>query len=120
MERPDGEGAGHIRQHYLHIKGEYPDAIVLYRLGDFYEAFDDDAATCACVLDVVLTSRSAGRGQPRVRMAGFPVRWAQGYIDRLVTHGYTVAVAEPIAGQNEWFGEHAVGRVEGGGNDEAS
>jgi len=119
VKKAEGEGAGPIRQHYLRIKSEYPDAIVLYRLGYFYEAFDDDAATCARVLDVVLTSRSAGRGQPRVRMAGLPVRWAQGYIDRLVAQGYTVAVAEPIAGQDEWFGEHAVERVQGGGNDEA-
>lgn len=114
MQRPDGEGAGPIRQHYLRIKREYPDAIVLYRLGGFYEAFDDDAETCARVLGVVLTSRSAGRGQPRIRMAGFPVRWAQGCIDRLVAQGYAVAVAEAVAGQDEWFGEHAVERVEGG------
>lgn len=120
MKQGEGEGTGPIRQHYLRVKDEYPDAIVLYRLGDFYEAFDDDAATCARVLDVALISRGVGRGQPRVHMAGFPVRCAQGYIDQLVTHGYMVAVAEPVAGQDEWFGEHVVQRVEGGGNDAAS
>jgi DNA mismatch repair protein MutS len=54
-----------MRRQYLEIKRQYPDAIVLFRLGDFYETFDEDAKIVSQVCDVVLTSRPVGKGVPR-------------------------------------------------------
>ncbi|HOG60669.1 MAG TPA: hypothetical protein PKX76_05085, partial [Flexilinea sp.] len=60
-----------IRQQYLEIKKQYPDTIVFFRLGDFYETFDEDAETTSRELDLVLTSRNVAKGV-RVPMAGIP------------------------------------------------
>ncbi|GBD15703.1 DNA mismatch repair protein MutS [bacterium HR26] len=84
-----------IRRQYLAIKRQYPDIIVFFRLGDFYETFDDDARLTASVLDITLTSREMGRGQ-RVPMAGIPCHAAESYIARLVAAGYKVAVCDQI------------------------
>lgn len=84
-----------IRKQYLEIKSKYPDAILFFRLGDFYETFDEDAKTAAEVLDIVLTSRNVAKGD-RVPMAGIPHHAAEGYIAKLVEHGYHVAICEQI------------------------
>jgi DNA mismatch repair protein MutS len=84
-----------LRRQYLQIKTQHPDAIVFFRLGDFYETFDDDAAIVARVCDVVLTSRPTTKDQ-RIPMAGVPYHSAEGYITRLVQAGYKVAVAEQL------------------------
>lgn len=84
-----------LRRQYLNIKGKYPDTIVFFRLGDFYETFDDDAAIVARVCDVVLTSRPTSK-DVRIPMAGVPYHSAEGYISRLVQAGYKVAVAEQL------------------------
>ncbi len=84
-----------IRQQYLQIKRQYPQAIVFFRLGDFYETFDEDAETAARELDLVLTSRPVARNQ-RVPMAGIPHHAAEGYIARLIAKGYHVAICEQI------------------------
>jgi DNA mismatch repair protein MutS len=83
------------RQQYLDIKAQHPDAIVFFRLGDFYETFDDDAQTAARELDLVLTSRPQGKGV-RTPMAGVPHHAAEGYIARLIAKGYKVALCEQI------------------------
>ncbi len=83
------------RQQYLDIKAQYPDAIVFFRLGDFYETFDDDAHVTAKELDLVLTSRPQGKGV-RTPMAGVPHHAAEGYIAKLIAKGYKVALAEQI------------------------
>ncbi|MEM7111758.1 MAG: DNA mismatch repair protein MutS [Chloroflexota bacterium] len=83
------------RQQYLDIKAQYPDAIVFFRLGDFYEMFDDDAELAAKELDLVLTSRPQGKNQ-RTPMAGVPHHSAENYIARLIAKGYKVALAEQI------------------------
>ena len=83
------------RQQYLDIKAQHPDAIVFFRLGDFYETFDDDAETAARELDLVLTSRPQGKGV-RTPMAGVPHHAAEGYIARLIAKGYKVALCEQI------------------------
>src|SRR5204862_1658892 len=85
-----------LRRQYLQIKSQYPDAIVFFRLGDFYETFDDDAAIVARVCDVVLTSRPTSKDQ-RIPMAGVPYHSAEGYITRLVQEGYKVEVAEQLS-----------------------
>ncbi|MFO7695770.1 MAG: DNA mismatch repair protein MutS [Anaerolineae bacterium] len=85
-----------IRQQYLDIKRDYPDAIVFFRLGDFYETFDADAHTVAQQLDIVLTSRNVAQGQ-RVPMAGVPHHAAEGYIAKLIEKGYKVAICEQMS-----------------------
>jgi DNA mismatch repair protein MutS len=88
-------GLSPIRRQYLDLKRQRPDAILLFRLGDFYEAFEDDAHLVARVLDIALTSREMGRGE-RLPMAGIPVQAAEGYIARLIGQGHHVAIAEQI------------------------
>jgi DNA mismatch repair protein MutS len=75
-----------VRRQYLQIKRRFPDTILLFRLGDFYETFEQDAERAARVLDIVLTSREMGKGV-RVPMAGIPHHAADGYIARLVAAG---------------------------------
>jgi DNA mismatch repair protein MutS len=84
-----------IRKQYLHIKQQYPDAILFFRLGDFYETFDEDAEIAARELDIVLTSRNVAKNQ-RVPMAGVPYHAVEGYIARLITKGYKVAICEQV------------------------
>src|SRR5262249_22978492 len=88
-------GLSPIRRQFLELKARHPDAILLFRLGDFYETFEDDALVAARALDIVLTSREMGRGE-RVPMAGIPAHSAESYIARLIAQGYHVAVAEQV------------------------
>jgi DNA mismatch repair protein MutS len=84
-----------LRRQYLDIKRQHPDAILFFRLGDFYETFDEDAQVTAEELDLVLTSRPVGKNQ-RIPMAGVPHHAAEGYIARLIAKGYKVALCEQI------------------------
>jgi DNA mismatch repair protein MutS len=84
-----------VRKQYLDIKNQYPEAIIFFRLGDFYETFDEDAQTVSRVLDIVLTSRNVGKGT-RVPMAGIPHHAAENYLSRLIERGYHVAICEQI------------------------
>ena len=87
-----------VRQQYLDIKREYPDTIVFFRLGDFYETFDEDAEITARELDIVLTSRPVGGGV-RVPLAGIPYHAAENYLARLIEKGYHVAICEQVGDQ---------------------
>ncbi len=84
-----------IRKQYLDIKSQYPDTILFFRLGDFYETFDRDAETIARVLDIVLTSRSVNKGV-RVPMAGIPYHAVENYLARLIERGFHVAICEQM------------------------
>ncbi len=84
-----------VRKQYLDIKSQYPDAIVFFRLGDFYETFDEDAHTISKELDIVLTSRNVAKGT-RVPMAGIPHHAAENYLGRLINKGYHVAICEQV------------------------
>lgn len=84
-----------IRQQYLDIKNQYPDSIVFFRLGDFYETFDEDAEITSRELDIVLTSRNVAKGQ-RIPMAGIPYHAAENYLSRLIEKGYHVAICEQV------------------------
>ena len=85
-----------IRKQYLDLKRQYPDTLLLFRLGDFYETFDADAELVARELDIVLTSRPVGKGQ-RVPLAGVPHHAVESYVARLIEKGYRVAIAEQMA-----------------------
>jgi DNA mismatch repair protein MutS len=98
-----------MRSQYLAIKKQYPDIILLFRLGDFYETFDDDARIVSSVCDVVLTSRPVGADE-RVPLAGVPYHAIDGYIAKLINAGYKVAIAEQI-GSEPPRGEKLVPRV---------
>ena len=87
-----------LRQQYLEIKKKYPDAIVFFRLGDFYETFDDDARKTSEALDIVLTSRPVAKGV-RVPMAGIPFHAVDNYLGRLIEKGYHVAICEQVGDQ---------------------
>lgn len=82
-----------IRQQYLRIKKQFPDTIVLFRLGDFYETFDNDAKIVANVCNIVLTSREMG-GDVRVPLAGVPYHAVETYLARLINAGHKVAIVE--------------------------
>ena len=84
-----------MRRQYLQIKKQYPETIVLFRLGDFYETFDDDAKVVAQVCDIVLTSRPVGKNQ-RVPLAGVPYHSVEGYLARLIQAGHKVAIVEQV------------------------
>lgn len=82
-----------VRTQYLEIKRQNPDAILFFRMGDFYEMFDDDAEIVARELEIALTRRDFGRGE-KSPMAGIPHHAADGYVARLVSKGYRVAICE--------------------------
>lgn len=87
-----------IRQQYLDIKKQYPDSIVFFRLGDFYETFDEDAHITSRELDIVLTSRGVAKGK-RIPMAGIPYHAVENYLSRLIEKGYHVAICEQVGDQ---------------------
>ncbi|HVP21751.1 MAG TPA: DNA mismatch repair protein MutS [Anaerolineaceae bacterium] len=87
-----------IRQQYLEIKRQYPDSIVFFRLGDFYETFDHDAEITSRELDIVLTSRPVSKGK-RIPMAGIPFHAVDNYLARLIDKGYHVAICEQVGDQ---------------------
>lgn len=84
-----------MMKHYLELKEQHEDAIIFYRLGDFYEMFFEDAKTASSELDLVLTGRNAGV-EERVLMCGIPHHAAKGYIQRLIQKGYKVAIVEQL------------------------
>ncbi len=95
---PNNDDVTPIRQQYLDIKRDYPDTIVFFRLGDFYETFDEDAEITARELDIVLTSRPIGQGI-RVPLAGIPYHAVENYLARLIEKGYHVAICEQVGEQ---------------------
>ena len=80
---------------YFEIKKDYPDTILFFRLGDFYEMFFDDAKTASSVLELTLTGRACGQGE-KAPMCGVPFHSAEGYIAKLVQSGYKVAICEQV------------------------
>src|SRR5512139_3094990 len=95
---PHVEDITPIRKQYLEIKRQYPNTILFFRLGDFYETFDQDAETTARELDIVLTSRPVAKGV-RTPMAGIPHHAAENYLARLIEKGYHVAICEQVGDQ---------------------
>lgn len=84
-----------MMQQYLGLKSQHPDILLLYRMGDFYELFYDDAKRAAALLDISLTKRGQSAGNP-IPMAGVPYHAIEGYLSRLVQLGESVAICEQI------------------------
>lgn len=92
-EKPKGSP---LYQQYIELQNKYPDCIVAYRIGDFYEIFGDNAVTASNALGLTLTGRDCGL-ESRVPMVGFPYHVSDNYIAKLVEKGYKVAVAESLS-----------------------
>ena len=84
-----------MMQKYMETKKEYPDCILFYRLGDFYEMFFEDALTASKVLEITLTGKSCGL-EERAPMCGVPYHAVEGYLNKLVSKGYKVAICEQV------------------------
>jgi len=84
-----------MMQQFLRIKSDFPDTLLFYRMGDFYELFFDDAKKASQLLDITLTSRGHSAGQP-IAMAGIPYHAAENYLAKLLRHGESVAICEQI------------------------
>jgi len=80
---------------YLALKAQYPDALLFYRMGDFYELFFDDAVAAAAALDIALTTRGKHLGED-IKMCGVPHHAAEGYLLTLIRKGFRVAVGEQM------------------------
>ena len=85
-----------VRRQYLNVKREHRDEILLFRMGDFYETFDDDARLLSRELEIALTSREFGKGQ-RVPLAGIPYHSLEASLARLIRKGYKVAICEQVS-----------------------
>jgi len=99
MSKPDTDQydfSTPMMRQYLEIKAEFPDCLLFFRLGDFYELFLEDAKIGAQVLSIVLTSRDRGK-DGRIPMAGVPYHAADGYLNKLVKAGYKVAICDQIS-----------------------
>src|SRR5215467_8860768 len=97
---------------YLRIKSQYPDVLLFYRMGDFYELFYEDARRAAALLDITLTARGHSAGQP-IPMAGVPFHAVDSYLARLVRKGESVAICEQLGDPKASKGpiERAVVRI---------
>ncbi len=104
-----------LRQQYLDIKRRHPDALLLFRIGDFYEAFDDDARIIARELGIVLTSKPMGRSSGRVPLAGVPHHSLERHLATLIAGGHRVAICEqltpaPVKGESGAAGRGLIER----------
>ena len=92
-----------IRLQYLRVKQQFPQAIVFFRLGDFYETFDEDARIASKELEIVLTSREMGK-DGKIPMAGIPFHAVDNYLAKLINRGYKVAICEQMTKPGETKG----------------
>ncbi|MEF3192690.1 MAG: DNA mismatch repair protein MutS [Halothiobacillaceae bacterium] len=97
MNKPTADLSAHtpMMRQYLALKAEFPNTLLFYRMGDFYELFYEDARRVAALLDLTLTHRGQSAGEP-IPMAGVPYHAAEGYLARLVKMGESVAICEQI------------------------
>lgn len=111
MEKQDKKKLSPMMAHYHEIKKSYPDTILLYRLGDFYECFEQDAVTVSQALDLVLTGRNCGLDE-KAPMCGVPAHALDTYLAKLVQKGFKVAICEQTArGEGTKLFEREVLRV---------
>ena len=89
------DAATPLMRQYHSVKQQVPHALLMFRLGDFYELFYEDAVTAARELEITLTARNKEKGQP-IPMCGVPYHAAEGYLTRLIQKGYRVAICEQM------------------------
>src|SRR6266571_8180570 len=99
------------RKQYLEIKKQFPDAILMYQVGDFYETFDEDAYIASRELQIVRTTRSYGKGKERVPLAGIPLHALDNYVGKLIQRGYKVAICEQVGEVGHGIVDRAVTRI---------
>src|SRR5258708_28095618 len=101
MSTPEAAATPLMRQYHA-VKQQVPGALLMFRLGDFYELFFEDAVTAAKELEITLTARNKEKGTP-IPMCGVPFHAAEGYIARLIGRGYRVAICDQMeeAGSGE-------------------
>ena len=92
---PDTADATPMMAQYLAVKAAHPDALLFYRMGDFYELFFDDAVTTAQALNLTLTKRGKHQGQD-IPMCGMPIHSHEVYLARLIRQGFKVAICEQL------------------------
>ncbi len=97
------------RRQYLQIKSQYPDAILVYQVGDFYETFDEDAKIAARELQIVLTQRAYG--EERVPLAGIPIHALENYVGKLVAAGHKIAICDQVGEIGKGVVDRAVTRI---------
>ena len=90
------KGLSPMMKHYLETKEKYKDAILMYRLGDFYELFFEDAEICSRVLELTLTGKDCGL-EERAPMCGVPYHAVEPYVAKLIANGYKVAICEQLS-----------------------
>jgi DNA mismatch repair protein MutS len=91
----DSSGATPVMAQFFEAKSRQPDALVFFRMGDFYELFFDDARQAAAALGIALTARGQHAGEP-IPMCGVPVHAAEAYLSKLIRSGFKVAVCEQM------------------------
>ena len=106
-----GEGATPGMVQWFASKAEHPDAVLFFRMGDFYELFFEDAEAASAALDIALTHRGEHAGQP-IPMCGVPVHSAESYLARLIRRGFRVAVVEQMEDQGVVTPANHVGKRE--------
>ena len=84
-----------MMRHYISVKNEYPDVIIFYRLGDFYEVFFEDAVITSRELELTLTGRNAGLDE-RVPMCGVPHHAVNIYVEKMVEKGYKIGICDQL------------------------
>ncbi len=89
-----------MMEQYYRLKKDYPDSVLFFRMGDFYEMFEDDAKLASSELDIALTTRDKGKEDP-IPMAGVPYHSVDSYLQKLIKKGYTVAIAEQVEDPSE-------------------
>src|SRR5262245_48695959 len=99
-----------LRRQYLEIKGRCPGMILLFQIGDFYEAFDEDAQVVARELGVALTRKFFGKGQAHP-LAGVPVRSLEGHLARLLNRGHKVAICDQVTPPGKGLVQREVTRI---------
>lgn len=110
MSKKETDGYSPMMQHYKNLKEEYQDAILFYRLGDFYEMFFEDAILVSKLLDITLTGRACGK-EEKAPMCGVPHHSAESYIAKLLRLGYKVAICEQLTEAEKGPVERDVVRV---------
>ncbi len=99
MSNASASSVSPARRQYLEFKQQFPDAILMYQVGDFYETFDEDAYIASRELQIVRTTRSYSKGKERVPLAGIPMHALDNYVGKLIQRGYKVVIVDQVSSE---------------------